>query len=152
MKQITTIEKVCLLATLLFCLGSFGYFRVYNLYATSWVLGENGTILPQMGEEGSYPFLLETQNNSEPQLEISVTLDDTPFDHTGEDTSPLNLNTASKEQLISLPNIGGQRADDIISYRESVGGFQSVDELMNVSGIGSGIFGQLEEFITVDTE
>lgn len=152
MKQITWIEKVCLLATLLFCLGSFGYFRVYNLHATSWVLGDNGAILPQIGEESSYPFSLESQNNSEPQQETSVTLDEAPFDHMEEETFSLNLNTATKEQLNALPNIGDQRADDIISYRESVGGFQSVDELMNVSGIGSGIFGQLEEFITVDTE
>ena len=48
----------------------------------------------------------------------------------------INLNTATSEELQTITGIGAKRAEDIIAYRESHGGFQSVDDLKNVSGIG----------------
>jgi competence ComEA-like helix-hairpin-helix protein len=49
---------------------------------------------------------------------------------------PINLNTATAEQLKALPNIGPARAAAIIAYRERVGGISSIDELQNIRGIG----------------
>lgn len=62
----------------------------------------------------------------------------------------INLNTADSYDLQRLPGIGEKRAEDIIAYREEHGPFQTVDELDEVSGIGSGILEGLREYATVD--
>jgi competence ComEA-like helix-hairpin-helix protein len=49
---------------------------------------------------------------------------------------PINLNSATAEQLKALPNIGPARAAAIIAYREQQGGISSIDELQNIRGIG----------------
>ena len=61
----------------------------------------------------------------------------------------VNINTAAKEELMSLEGIGEKRAEDIISYRNSSGGFKSIDELMNVSGIKQASFDRIKEKIYV---
>lgn len=58
----------------------------------------------------------------------------------------LNLNTATREELKALPGIGDRRADAIISYRESQGGFKTVDELNNVGGVP---VERLSQFVTL---
>lgn len=61
----------------------------------------------------------------------------------------VNLNTATIEQLDSLPGIGPSTAQKIIDYRTEHGGFRSVDELMEVSGIGPAKFEELKARVTV---
>jgi len=51
-------------------------------------------------------------------------------------TEKVNLNTATSEQLQSLPGIGPAAAKDIIKYREKVGKFNRIEEVINVKGIG----------------
>ncbi len=63
--------------------------------------------------------------------------------------SLINLNTATEEQLDSLPGIGPVTAANIISYREENGGFSSIEEIQKVSGIGEAKFAQIEELICV---
>ena len=63
--------------------------------------------------------------------------------------SPINLNTATKEELITLPGIGDVRAGDIITYRTQHGGFKKKEEVMNVKGIGKGIYAQIKDLIYV---
>lgn len=48
----------------------------------------------------------------------------------------ININTASTEQLETLPGIGSARAADIVADRQANGDYTSADELMRVSGIG----------------
>lgn len=61
----------------------------------------------------------------------------------------ININTATQEELESLPSIGEVRAQAIITYREEHGGFRTTDELMEVSGIGEKIFADIAPHITV---
>ena len=62
----------------------------------------------------------------------------------------ININTASSAALQRLNGIGEVRAAAIISYRETNGAFASIDEIMQVSGIGEGIFSQIKDDICVD--
>ena len=61
----------------------------------------------------------------------------------------LDINSASREELLTLSCIGESKADAIVSYREEHGRFQSVEELMNISGIKEGVFRQIQDKITV---
>lgn len=48
----------------------------------------------------------------------------------------VNINEANVESLISLKGIGSKKAQEIINYRESIGKFKSIDDLLNIKGIG----------------
>ncbi|HWO97945.1 MAG TPA: helix-hairpin-helix domain-containing protein [Bacillus sp. (in: firmicutes)] len=61
----------------------------------------------------------------------------------------VNINSASSEELQSLPGIGPAKAEAIITYREEQGGFQKKEDLMNVSGIGEKSFEKIKEHIAV---
>ena len=62
----------------------------------------------------------------------------------------VNINTASVEELCSLPGIGESRALDIIHYRENAGGFQTCEDIMKVSGIKTSVYNKIKDRIKVD--
>ncbi|MEG1505680.1 MAG: helix-hairpin-helix domain-containing protein [Lachnospiraceae bacterium] len=61
----------------------------------------------------------------------------------------VNLNTASKEELMTLTGIGEAKAESIIAYRKEHGGFQTTDELKQIPGIKDAIFNKMKEQITI---
>lgn len=65
---------------------------------------------------------------------------------------PLDINNATLDDLDELPKIGPVLAQRIIDYRTANGDFQFVEELMNVEGIGEGIFEKIKEFVEVRNE
>ena len=62
-------------------------------------------------------------------------------------TAPLDLNTASAEQLDALPGVGPATAQKIIDYRQAHGPFRSLDELEAVPGIGPSKLAQLKGLV-----
>lgn len=62
---------------------------------------------------------------------------------------PININTATAEQLMLLNGIGEKKAQAIIEYRENNGPFEKIDDILKVSGIGDKTFQNIREFITV---
>lgn len=61
----------------------------------------------------------------------------------------VNLNTATKEQLCTLPGIGESKAESIISYREAHGAYGQIEDIMKVEGIKDGLFQKIRDRITV---
>ncbi|HIV22585.1 MAG TPA: helix-hairpin-helix domain-containing protein [Candidatus Merdiplasma excrementigallinarum] len=93
---------------------------------------------------------LETDQMRQEGLEEGSVLpegQDAQTEQAGE--SPVNLNTATREELMTLPGIGEAKADAVIAYREENGGFSSPEEIMNISGIKEAVFSQIKDRITV---
>ena len=61
----------------------------------------------------------------------------------------ININTAPAVELQRLPGIGEKRALDIVAYREEQGGFDNVEELTGIPGIGEGILAGIRDYITI---
>lgn len=66
-----------------------------------------------------------------------------------QDDGKVNLNTASKEQLMTLSGIGEAKASAIINYREEHGGFRKAEELMEVEGIKEGTYNKIKDQIKI---
>ncbi|MCG1866274.1 helix-hairpin-helix domain-containing protein [Staphylococcus epidermidis] len=62
---------------------------------------------------------------------------------------PLNLNSATEEQLKNIPGIGPSKAKDILNYREQNNGFNSINDLMKIKGFGKKTFEKLKEHFTI---
>lgn len=60
----------------------------------------------------------------------------------------VNINTATKDELMTISGIGEAKANAIISYREENGNFEKIDDIMNVSGIGQSLYDKIKENIT----
>jgi len=65
------------------------------------------------------------------------------------ESSKVNINTASKAELMELPGVGEAKAAQIISFREKNGAFKQIEDIMSISGIKEGLFEKIKEYITV---
>ena len=66
-----------------------------------------------------------------------------------EEDNYVNINTCSKEELMSINGIGEAKAKAIIDYREKNGNFNTIEDIRNVSGIGDALFEKIKAYITV---
>ncbi len=90
--------------------------------------------------------ITECINNPEVSI-VSPTEGEAP--EVSEVSAKVNINTATKEVLMTLSGIGESKANNIINYRETNGNFKNIEELKNVTGIGEAIFAQIKENITI---
>lgn len=67
-----------------------------------------------------------------------------------EGSDKININRATKDELMTLPGIGESKAEAIISYREEHGAFQSIEEITSIPGIKEGIYDNIKDYIVVD--
>lgn len=90
----------------------------------------------QMAQQGSLPSL--------PGAETAAGQEE------GQEASKVNINTAGKDELMTLTGIGETRAEAILAYRQETGGFQAPEDLMQVEGIKEKTFEKLKDQITVN--
>ena len=67
----------------------------------------------------------------------------------GETSSKVNLNKATKEELMTLPGIGEAKAQSIIEYRSENNGFKSIEEIKNISGIKDSVYNKISDKIAI---
>lgn len=75
----------------------------------------------------------DTNNNSEPSTSKKL----------------VSINTATIEELVTIPSIGESKAKTIITYREEHGFFKTIEDIKNVSGIGEAVYQKIKEYITI---
>ncbi len=96
-------------------------------------INENLNEIELMSENAGQSIILESNTGSN-----------------GEDKNvKVNINTANKEKLETLPGIGETTAQKIIDYREENGKFKSIEDIKNVGGIGDAKFNSLKDKITI---
>lgn len=125
--------QTCILMGVL-CLLCAGMILFQTLWPQSITIREN----PQSPAPSAVSSALPSQ--PEPSVEVS------------QQEEKVNLNTASAQELDSLPGIGKAIAQAIVEYREQKGVFQTIQQVMEVEGIGEKTFEAIRDLITVGEE
>lgn len=72
------------------------------------------------------------------------------FVQNDDEEGKVNINTASRSELMTIPGIGEAKADAIIAYRQANGSFSTIEEVKNVEGIKDGVFTKMKEYIVIN--
>ena len=91
--------------------------------------------IPVEGEELSETVIARTNSNT-----ANISKDE---------DGKINLNQATKEELMTLSGVGEKKAEKIIEYREENGSFKTIEDLKNVNGFGEKSFESLEKYISI---
>ncbi|NKC69103.1 helix-hairpin-helix domain-containing protein [Vagococcus fluvialis] len=91
--------------------------------------------IPVEGEELSETVIAGTNSNT-----ANISKDE---------EGKVNLNQATKEELMTLSGVGDKKAEKIIEYREENGSFKTIEDLKNVNGFGEKSFESLEKYISI---
>ena len=105
---------------------------------------------PWVGGEGAPPEVFSLASGVSAVSQTSDTASGAAS--SSEPQEKLDLNTATQEELDALPGIGPVKAEAILQYREESGPFRTVEEIMEVEGIGEKTLEQLRPYVTVEGE
>jgi competence protein ComEA len=141
-------------------LSSSGEIIISTPSAEIWVYVEGEVAAPGVYELDREAFIadaIEAAGGFSPQADhasvnLAATVRDGEHIHVyrvGEIPQKVNINTAELWLLEALPGVGETLAQRIIDYRTSNGFFQEIDELKKVEGVGTKLFGQIKDRITV---
>ncbi|MGO5053410.1 helix-hairpin-helix domain-containing protein [Lachnospiraceae bacterium LCP25S3_G4] len=96
------------------------------------------------GQKVYVPTLEETS-----QLEPNMTIGGSDELRSQTTDGKIDLNKATKEELLTLPGIGESKADSIITYREEHGAFEHIEDIKQITGIKEGVYNKIKDMITV---
>ena len=113
-----------------------------NINLAIRVKDEEHYIIPKIGEAKQED--LKDVNNTKDIENAEI-----KNENTEKDSSKININTATLEELDKLPGVGEATANKIISHREENGQFKTIEDIKNVNGIGDKKFEKMKELICV---
>lgn len=133
------------------CVAAPGVYGVPEGSRVYEVIELAGGFLPEAAES----YLNLAQIVSDGQKLVVPSVDEVESDRYGQiaddaENGLVNINTADKERLMTLPGIGQSRAEAIIAWREQNGSFQTPEEIMQVSGIKEAAYEKIKRLITVE--
>ena len=114
-----------------------------NINLAIRVKDEEHYIIPKIGEAKQED--LKDVNNTKDIENTEI-----KNENTAKDSSKININTATLEELDKLPGVGEATANKIISHREENGQFKNIEDIKNVNGIGDKKFENMKELICVN--
>ena len=114
-----------------------------NINLAIRVKDEEHYIIPKIGEAKQED--LKDVNNTKDIENAEI-----KNENTAKDSSKININTATLEELDKLPGVGEATANKIISHREENGQFKTIEDIKNVNGIGDKKFEKMKELICVN--
>jgi competence protein ComEA len=124
--------------------------RVVDAIRKAGDVMETGTLeymnLAQKLEDGMVIYI-PTEDEVDDEQNISSFVSTPTVSASSTSSGKININSASVAELESLPGVGPSRAKAIVTYREENGDFTSIDEIMNISGIGPKTYENLKELI-----
>lgn len=142
-RRLARAEKIVLAIMALAAAFTLGYFAGRSA-------GHGGTMTVETQKS---TVVAETQEQTAKATEEAVTEPPSPgATASGEPNVQdglVNINTATVEELMTLPGVGEVIARRIIDFRETYGGFKIIDEIADVSGIGDATFENIKDLITV---
>lgn len=141
-----------------------GFFLAITIIFGGLLLLYNKNIFHDLKNKNDKIKDIEIENLKKENEDLKKIISDleTPTKNESEDTSAddeekevaetekINLNDANLTELDALPGIGPTRAQDIIDYREKNDGFQTVEEIKNIKGIGDATFDKMKDLIIVE--
>jgi competence ComEA-like helix-hairpin-helix protein len=137
--KLNTVERIAILLTVFFMVALLAYhLGRESSEAPITVITERKADRAEVLRGGDEPLLSPALSPATAEEDASK-----PGD------TKININTATVEELCALPGIGEVLAERIIDYRRQNGDFEFIEDIMEVKGIGEGIFAKIRDYITV---